>query len=185
MNKSPALIFVLAVISLLLPLASVADEAYRLRAGDRVLVSVWREDALAREVQVLPDGSITFPLAGRVVVAGSGVTEAEQAIAERLRRYMADPVVSVSVTAIEGNTVYVLGQVERPGPIVMAAPMTVLQALSIAGGVTPFAKGNSIQVLRDAPQGRRVIRVRYNDLVRGQGLDTNVKLQPGDTILVP
>jgi len=160
--------------------------AYTLRHGDLVNISVWREDVLRGEVRVLPDGSITFPLAGRVEVAGLTTLEAQERIAERLNEYIPDAVVSVVVTGIEGSRVYVIGRVQRPGPIVLSTPnTTVLQVLSQAGGLDRFADGNSIRVLRVTPRGSEVLLVRYNELIRGADLATNVRLQPGDTILVP
>lgn len=166
--------------------AAEPTQAYTLRHGDLVNISVWREDVLRGEVRVLPDGSITFPLAGRVEVAGLTTVEAQERIAERLNEYIPDAVVSVVVTGIEGSRVYVIGRVQRPGPVLLSTPnTTVLQVLSQAGGLDRFADGNAIRVLRDTAQGPEVLMVRYNDLMRGADLATNVRLQPGDTILVP
>lgn len=163
-----------------------AATAYTLRHGDQVSISVWREDVLRGEVRVLPDGSITFPLAGRVEVAGLTTVQAEERIAAKLNEYIPDAVVSVVVTGIDGSRVYVIGKVQRPGPVLLSTPnTTVLQVLSQAGGLDRFADGNAIRVLRDTAQGSEVLPVRYNDLMRGAELGTNVRLQPGDTILVP
>jgi len=160
--------------------------AYTLRHGDQVSISVWREEVLRGEVRVLPDGSITFPLAGRIEVAGLTTVQAEQRIAAKLKEYIPDAVVSVVVTGIEGSRVYVIGKVQRPGPVLLSAPnTTVLQVISQAGGLDRFADGNAIRVLRDTPQGAEVLTVRYNDLMRGAELNSNVRLQAGDTILVP
>jgi polysaccharide export outer membrane protein len=170
---------------------SVADAAetraaYTLRHGDVVNISVWREDMLRGEVRVLPDGSITFPLAGRVEVAGLTTVQAQERIATRLNTYIPDAVVSVVVTGIDGSRVHVIGRVQRPGPVLLSSPnTTVLQVLSEAGGLDRFADGNAIRVLRDTPQGPEVLPVRYNDLMRGTELGSNIRLQPGDTILVP
>ncbi|MEZ5645313.1 MAG: polysaccharide biosynthesis/export family protein [Burkholderiaceae bacterium] len=179
------------VLGLLLMLASSAvlaqsPKPYTLRYGDAVMVSVWRDEALRMEVRVLPDGSITFPLAGRVEVAGLSTSEAEARIVEKLKKYIPDPVVTVAITGIEGSRVYVLGKVVNPGPFVLTSPNTsVLQVLSQTGGLDRFADGNSIRVLRNTPQGPQVFPVRYNDLLKGAELDSNVILMPGDTILVP
>src|SRR5690242_15831975 len=100
--------------------AGEVENAYRLCPGDLVLVSVWKEDNLQKEVRVLPDGSVTFPLAGRVKVSGLSTTEAEKLIAERLKEFVPDPIVTLVVTGIEGNRLYILGKVQRPGPVVMA-----------------------------------------------------------------
>ncbi|WP_236965512.1 polysaccharide biosynthesis/export family protein [Hydrogenophaga sp. SL48] len=162
------------------------DSAYKLRHGDALMVSVWRDDALRMQVRVLPDGSITFPLAGRVEVVGLSTPEVEARVAEKLKKYIPVPVVTVAITATDGNQVYVLGKVVRPGAVTLTSPeTTVLQMLSQAGGLDRFADGNSIRVLRSTPQGNRILPVRYDDLVKGNQLDTNVVLMPGDTILVP
>lgn len=175
------------LLSMLLLATSVgASEPYRLRHGDSVMVSVWREEALRMEVRVLPDGSITFPLAGRVEVAGLSTSEAEARIAARLVKFIPEVAVTVAVTGIEGSRVYVLGKVTTPGPVLLTSPnTTVLQVLSQAGGLDRFADGNGIRVLRNTAEGPRTLSVRYNDLVKGNELQSNVVLMPGDTILVP
>jgi polysaccharide export outer membrane protein len=163
-----------------------SEAAYRLRHGDALTVSVWRDEALRMDVRVLPDGSITFPLAGRVEVVGLTTPEAEARLAEKLKKYIPAVVVTVAIKATDGNQVYVLGKVVRPGAVTLTSPeTTVLQMLSQVGGLDRFADGNSIRVLRSSPQGNRVLLVRYDDLVKGNQLDTNVVLMPGDTILVP
>lgn len=166
--------------------AQTGSQPYALRHGDSLLVSVWREEALQKEVRVLPDGSITFPLAGRVEVVGLSTPEVEARVAAKLKKYLPDPVVTVAITAADGNQVYVLGKVIRPGAVTLVSPeTTVLQMLSQVGGLDRFADGNSIRVLRHSPQGNRILPVRYDDLVKGNQLDSNVVLMPGDTILVP
>lgn len=175
------------LLAMLLSAASVgAAEPYRLRHGDALLVSVWKDEALRMEVRVLPDGSITFPLAGRVEVAGLSTSDAEARIAARLIKFIPDVAVTVAVTGIEGSRVYVLGKVTTPGPVLLTSPnTTVLQVLSQAGGLDRFADGNGIRVLRSTAEGPKTLAVRYNDLIKGNELQTNVVLVPGDTILVP
>ena len=160
--------------------------SYQLRHGDALTVSVWKEDALRMEVKVLPDGSITFPLAGRVEVAGLTSTQVEERIAGKIKKFIPEAVVTVVVTGIDGSRVYVLGKVTQPGPVTLMSPSTtVLQVLSQVRGLDRFADGNSIRVLRQSGTNAVVLPVRYDDLMRGNALDTNVVLQPGDTILVP
>lgn len=160
--------------------------SYQLRHGDALTVSVWKEDALRMEVRVLPDGSITFPLAGRVEVAGLTSSQAEERIAEKIKKFIPEAVVTVAVTGIDGSRVYVLGKVTQPGPVTLMSPSTtVLQVLSQARGLDRFAEGNAIRVLRQSKGSSSVLPVRYDDLMRGNALETNVVLQPGDTILVP
>ena len=160
-------------------------EAYLLSPGDTVLISVWREENLHLEVRVLPDGSITFPLAGRVEVAGLDSTTAAQNIASRLERYLPDPSVSIVVTSTAGNLVYVLGKVAKPGPVVMAAPTSVLQALSMSGGLDKFADTDALKVVRGKGQAQQILPVRYKDLISGRDMATNFQLQAGDTLVVP
>lgn len=160
-------------------------DAYRLRSGDAALISVWREDTLNKEVRVLPDGSITFALVGRVEVAGLSTPEVEQRIAAGLKKYFPDPIVTVVITGIEGNRTYVLGKVLKPGPVVMSAPLTVLQALSIAGGLDKFADENTIKIIRPQANGQEVLPVNYKDLISGRDMKTNFLLKAGDTIVVP
>lgn len=163
-----------------------AGAAYQLRHGDALMVSVWRDETLRMAVRVLPDGSITFPLAGRVEVVGLSTTQAEARVAEKLKKYIPEAVVTVAITGTDGNRVYVLGKVVNPGAVVLASPeTTVLQMLSQVGGLDRFADGNAIRVIRDTPQGPQILPVRYNDLVKGSQLESNVVLMPGDTILVP
>ncbi len=165
-----------------------ADEkngAYLLNPGDVILVSVWREDDLKLEVRVLPDGSITFPLAGRVEVAGLDSSAVAQKIASKLEEYLPDPSVNVVVTDIQGNVLYVLGKVNKPGPVVMTGPTSVLQALSLSGGLDKFADKSSIQVVRGKGETQSILPIDYNDLISGQSMATNFVLQPGDTLVVP
>jgi polysaccharide export outer membrane protein len=160
-------------------------QTYRLRQGDLIQVSVWGEDKLQNQSLVLPDGSITYPLAGRVEVVGLTSTEAEKKIAEKLKPFIPDPQVSVVIVNITGNIAHVLGKVLKPGQVSMTGPMTVLDALSVAGGLDKFANASGIKVLRNTPQGQKAIPVYYDQLLRGEHLESNIILNPGDTIVVP
>ena len=162
-----------------------ADESYRLHQGDALFVSVWGEDTLQKEVRVLPDGSITFPLAGRVDVANATTAEAQKRITEKLKVYLNDPQVTVVVTSVDGNRAYIIGKVVKTGPIPLDGPMTVLQALSMSGGFDKFAALSKIKVLRKVNGKEVVFPVNYEQLIEGRSLETNLVLQSGDTILVP
>ncbi len=180
---------------LALALAAVATAAlsqdgtapYQIRHGDRLQVSVWKEEALSREVRVLPDGSISFPLVGRLLVAGSTTEQVEKRITDGLKPFIPEASVTASVTATDGNTVYVLGKVTKAGPIPLTNPTTsVLQVLSQVGGLDRFANADAILVLRRDAGGKvQTQKVRYNDLMRGEALDSNIVLRAGDTVLVP
>jgi polysaccharide export outer membrane protein len=165
-----------------------ADEknaAYLLSPGDVILVSVWREETLRQEVRVLPDGSITFPLAGRIEVAGLDSTAVAQKVAAKLEKYLPEPNVSIVITGIEGNLVYVQGKVVKPGPVQMAGPTAVLQALSMSGGLDKFANQDAIKIVRRKGYAQEILPVRYSDLISGRDMSTNIQLQAGDTLIVP
>jgi polysaccharide export outer membrane protein len=170
---------------LLSGVALAAELPYQLNPGDGLLVSVWREEALQKEVRVLPDGSITFPLIGRVDVGRLGTQEVEKRITAKLKDHFPDPVVTVVVTNIEGNRAYVLGKVPKPGPVVMTGPITVLQALSMAGGLDKFADEGAIKVVRSTDGEQKILSVDYKDLISGHDMKTNLLLKAGDTLIVP
>jgi polysaccharide export outer membrane protein len=164
---------------------AVAGAAYRLQPGDQLLVNAWKEQELQSEVLVRPDGGISFPLAGDVAAAGRSVEELRADLEARLGKFIPDVVVTVSVKAVSGNRIYVLGKVNRPGDYVMARPTDVMQSLSLAGGTTPFAEVDSIRVLRRESGKLRAIEFHYTDVERGRRLEQNVMLQGGDTVVVP
>lgn len=162
--------------------ASDSSSSYLLSPGDKVLISVWQEDTLRRETTVLPDGSITFPLIEKPIsVAGLDVGAVKQKLTNELKPFLATPNVSVEVINPAGNLVYVQGKVVKPGPVPMAGPTAVLQALSMSGGLDKFADEGGIKVLR----GNDVKQVHYKDLVSGRDMSTNYQLQAGDTLIVP
>ena len=166
--------------------AVAADDAYKLLPGDRLQISVWREDVLDREVVVLPDGSITFPLVGRLVVQGTSTPDVEQAIATELEVYLAEPVVTVTVTQAAGYRVYLVGQVENPGPIVLDGPTTIAQILSLAGGFGRFAELDEIRILRGVGEDAQYFSFDYGKLIVGEDADSaTMLLQPGDVVIVP
>jgi polysaccharide export outer membrane protein len=166
-------------------IAADKPDIYQLHQGDKVLVSVWREDTLQREVVVLPDGSITFPLIGRIEVAGLDTTEAGRRITAKLKEYLPDPVVTVTIVATDGNRAYVIGKVIRPGFLIISGPISVLQAISSVGGFDKFADEGGIKVIRAKSDGQEIISVRYKDIISGKDMSTNILLKAGDTIVVP
>ena len=187
MNK-----FLLVTLSLVLTcmkadlaIAAGKPDIYQLRQGDTVMIAVWREDTLQRQVIVLPDGSITFPLIGRVEVAGLSTPEVEQKIAGRLKEYFPEPIVTVVIIAIDGHRAYVTGKVLRPGPLTISGPITVLQAISLVGGFDKFADESGVKVIRTKPDGQEILSVNYKDIISGKNMSTNILLKAGDTLVVP
>ena len=161
------------------------DPAYEVQPGDILTVSVWKEKDLQSDVLVRPDGGISFPLAGDLPARGKSVQQLQSDIAARLKTYIPDPVVTVAIKQIVGNHVYVLGKVNRPGEFPFNQPVDVMQALSLAGGTTPYAALNDIVILRRERGEIRAIRFRYGDVERGRALSTDVVLRSGDTVVVP
>jgi polysaccharide export outer membrane protein len=163
---------------------SAADD-YLLQPGDTLMVSVWKETELSGEVLVRPDGGITVPLGGEIEAAGHTVEEVRSVIDERLRKFIPRPEVTVVLRQSLGNQIFVIGKVNRPGQYPINRPVDVMQALSLAGGMTPFAATDDIRVLRREGQRQITLRFRYDDIVHGRALDQNIVLHSGDTVVVP
>ena len=158
---------------------------YKIAAGDVLQVTVWKEEGLDQEELVLPDGTISFPLIGSLPVQGQSPAAVQGAIKDRLAKLIPDAAVTVMVKAALGHTVSVIGQVLKPGEIVMGHDLTVMQALSQAGGLTPYASEDHIIVLRRENGHESPIPVPYKDIARGEDLDQDVLLQLGDVVVVP
>lgn len=158
---------------------------YRIGPEDVLHISVWKEEDLDRKVLVRPDGGISFPLAGDIQVSGRTPLEVQDEIRSRLQRYVPDAEVTVSVDTISGYTIFVLGEVEAPGQFTLGRYVDVVQALTLAGGFTPYANNRNIQVLR-RQDGREVtFGFDFRDVSRGRNLEQNIILQSGDVVLVP
>ena len=162
-----------------------ATAGYTVKPGDTLEIAVWKEPDLQRTVLVRPDGAFSFPLVGEVDARGKTVPELNKTVSERLTRYISDAVVTVSVQEIRGNKIFVLGQVNKPGEFIVNPSVNIMQALSMAGGMTPFAATNDIIVLRGQGSQQKAMAFRYNDVIRGRSLDTNIELLSGDIVVVP
>jgi polysaccharide export outer membrane protein len=161
------------------------DAGYVLEPGDIIGISVWREPDLQDTVLVRPDGGISFPLAGEMDAEGKTIAEVSQDLTQRLEEFIPDPVVTVSLQQMEGNRVYVTGRVNQPGAFVLTRPVDVMQALSMAGGLSPFADKDAIKVLRRSGGRQIAIPFNYKAVQKGEGLRQNILLQAGDTLIVP
>jgi polysaccharide export outer membrane protein len=169
-----------------IPRAAPEAQGYPLGPEDVVEISVWKEEGLKKEVLVRPDGMLSFPLVGEVQAAGRTADDIRSEVTQRLRKYLSDPVVSVTVLKVAAQKIYVIGRVNKPGEFVSGRYIDVLQALSMAGGLTPFASANDIRILRrKGTASEQVIPFRYNDVVKGKSLDQNIILKPGDVVVVP
>ncbi|MEK6749692.1 MAG: polysaccharide biosynthesis/export family protein [Pseudomonadota bacterium] len=158
---------------------------YRIGAEDILEITVWKEEGLKKEIVVRPDGGISFPLVGTLVAAGKTPKILEQEVAKALEKYIPDPVVSVAVVKVLSNKVYVLGKVNRPGEFSAGRYVDVLQALAMAGGLTPFAEKNAIKILRRNGDRELAIPFFYSQVENGDSLDQNIPLKGGDVLIVP
>lgn len=159
---------------------------YLISPGDVLEVSVWHEEDLKKQCLVAPDGTLSFPLAGQIRAAGKSLTEIEQELRQRLEAYLSDPVVNVALINNQGNVVYVIGKVVKAGQYPLQRPVDVLQALSMAGGLTPFADEDDILILRRSADGQVYqFQFDYSDVKSGKNLEQNILLEPGDTVVVP
>jgi polysaccharide biosynthesis/export protein len=165
------------------PLA--VDPGYRLGAEDVMLVSVWKDEQLTREVVVRPDGLFSFPLVGDIQAEDRTVEEIRADLVKRLTKYIPNPNVSVAVMKVLSYKIYVVGRVNKPGEYLIGHYTDVLQALSLAGGLTPFAAENDIKVIRRVKGHHQTFPFRYGDVRKGNDLEQNIILQRGDSVMVP
>jgi len=159
--------------------------SYVVKPGDILEISVWKEPDLQREVLVRPDGAFSFPLVGEVDARNKSVSDLTKTVSERISKYIADAVVTIAVKQINGNKVYVLGQVNKPGEFIVNPSVNVLQALSMAGGTTAFASVNGIVVLRGRGAQQSAMPFKYAEVLRGRSLESNIELVAGDVVVVP
>jgi len=161
--------------------ATAAD--YRLVPGDKLRIEVYKDQQLSQSLQVRPDGKITLPLVGDLAAAGHTSNELRDSIATSLKDYITNPVVTVIVVETVPPVYYVVGEVNSPGPQPLTGQISVLQALSAAGGFRDFAKTKDIRIQRKTPTGMTTLRFNYKDAINGE--QKPIFLQPGDTIIVP
>ena len=162
-----------------------ADPNFLIGADDVLSIDVWKEPELSRTVPVRPDGKISLPLLSDLEAAGMTPTQLASAIRTELRTIVVNPQVTVIVTQINSRRIYVLGEVARVGAYPLISNMTVLQALSTAGGLTAFADLNKIHVMRTENERQQIFRFQYKEVISGRKPDQNIQLKPGDTVVVP
>ena len=165
--------------------ASVVAPGYKIGAGDVLSISVWKEEEMQQQVLVKPDGAISFPLAGSMQASELTTDALTDLITTRLKKYIPNPVVTVSVLDAVSNKFYVVGKVNRPGEFKATTYMDVLQAISLAGGLSPYADSGDIKIIRRSNGDRQVFEFDYDEVISGNNLDSNIVLQAGDTIAVP
>lgn len=166
--------------------AAHSDSSYVIGANDVLAINVWKEPDISRSVPVRSDGKISLPLVGELQAGGQTPRQLEQEITKRLQSYISEPEVTVIVTASNSQKVNIMGMVSRPGAYLLTRSTTVLDAIAMAGGFKDFAKQKSIYVLRQAPDGtQKRIPFNYKEVIKGKDPEQNIRLQAGDTLVVP
>ena len=158
---------------------------YVIGPDDVLQVLYWREKDMSAEVMVRPDGMISLPLLNDVKAAGLTPEQLRDAVNEAAKKFFEDPNVTIVIKTINSRKVFITGSVAKPGPYPLSAPTTVLQLISMAGGLTEFAKQKDIAVMR-TENGKPVrFPFNYKDVAKGKNLKQNIELKPGDTVIVP
>jgi polysaccharide biosynthesis/export protein len=166
--------------------SAVASDEFVIGPGDVLAINVWKETEISKVVPVRSDGRISLPLIGEVQSAGLTPKQLEAEITKGLKDYVAEPSVTVVVQEIHSKSINVLGMVARPGLYPLTKTMTVVDAIANAGGFRDFAKQKSIYILRQNPDGTQArLPFNYKEVIKGVNAAQNVKLQPGDNIVVP
>src|SRR6202047_2115987 len=165
--------------------AATDDPNYSIAPEDVLTIDVWKEPEISRTVPVRRDGKISLPLLNDLQAAGLTPTQLSAEIVGRLRATVINPHVTVIVTQMSSQRIYILGQVTRGGAYPLMPNMTAVQALSIAGGFTPFAKLKKIYVTRTENGENKIFPINYKDVIKGHNSQQNILLKPGDTIVVP
>ena len=165
--------------------ALTAPPDYRIGPGDVLEISVWKDPSLTRQVVVLPDGRIDFPLVGHFVAMGRTTRELKTEMEAKLKRYIPDPILTVIVQQASSMRIYVIGKVNRPGHFQLSGNLNVMQALAMAGGLNTFAKPNEIQIYREEGDHTVVYLFAYEKVSAGKKVDQNIVLHRGDVIVVP
>lgn len=158
---------------------------YVIGAGDMLAIRVWKNPELSVEVPVRPDGKISVPLVDDVQAQGLTAAELKEVIARELAEYVSNPDVTVVVRQVNSKRVHVIGEVRRSGPISLAGDQRVVDAISNAGGFSPYADKKSVKVIRRTEDGEKTYGFDYDAYVSGNAPGTNMLLQPGDTVVVP
>jgi polysaccharide export outer membrane protein len=168
------------------PVAAIAPAPeYVIGPNDTLSVVFWRDKDMSADVVVRPDGNITLPLLNDIQAAGLTPEQLRERILTEARRYIEDPSPTVVVKEINSRKVFITGMVEKPGPYSIAAPMTVLQLIAIAGGLKEFADDKRILVMRTDNGRQLAYAFDYRELLKGKNLRQNINLKPGDTVVVP
>jgi len=187
-RKNLFLFFLIIFFSLLSPsnlTAKEKDASYLIGPEDILEISVWKDPELTKQVIVRPDGRISFPLIGEVEAGGHTVKSLEDKLKEKISEYIPDAMLTVIVIQVNSIKIYVVGKVARPGEYRIGRKINVMQALSLAGGLSTFADANRILILRTEKSSQIRIPFRYKEVEIGENLKQNIVLETGDVVVVP
>lgn len=193
------LLRIIAILSLILISSSIAVGAetdstkesqsnetyYKIGPNDVLNIFVWKEPDLTQDLIVMPDGRIIFPMIGEIMAKGRSAIDIKNIITEKLQDYISSPEVTVLVRQSNSRRIYTIGNVAQPGPYPLEADMTVLQALSVAGGFTEWADRKYVMIVRRTNGKETMFRFNYQAFITGKNLGQNILLESGDTIVVP
>jgi len=185
MKKSGWVILALALVLTLNFAAEAAEPSYLIGPGDLIEISVWKDEALSRQLTVPPDGVISFPLIGDLDVTQMTVSSLREAITKRLSAYVPDATVTVMILKMDSLKAFVIGKVNRPGEFPITLETSVMQILSMAGGLNPYASESKIHVLRRKSKETVKIPFDYKEVLKGENLGQNIVLERGDVVVVP
>lgn len=177
-----------AIIALLLMthISSVsAQTKYLVKPGDVLSISVWKEADLTAEITVHPDGTFTLPLVGEILANGRPVIDIQKDIKKSLNRFIPEAIVTVGLKSSVGSQIYVIGQVNLAGVYAISHPTDVMQALSLAQGLSAYAAKNKIRILRRSDGSQVAIPFKYGEVIKGENLKQNILLHNGDVVVVP
>lgn len=167
------------------PAPARSSEAYLIGPGDILDISVWKNPDLTKTVTVLPDGKIAFPLVGELHAANNTRKQLSNELRSRLKRFVPEANLSVVVVQVNSMLVYVIGRVNNPGHLVLNTKINVMQALAMAGGLNPFAKRDSIKIVRNSESAIKYFDFDYDSVFKGSKPAQNILLKRGDVIMVP
>jgi len=192
MRKASWKLFIAAVTIIIASTAWAGEQSagwqasdYIIGPGDVLDISVWKDAALTKLAIVLPDGKISFPLIGQVEAGGKTVAQLRKVLEKKLTRFVPDLNLSILVSQVNSMMVYVIGRVNNPGRFLLNTNVNVLQVLSIAGGLNPFAKRSKIKILRATKGQTKIILFNYDSAIKGENLQQNIQLKRGDVVVVP
>jgi polysaccharide export outer membrane protein len=162
---------------------------YVIGPGDALTIKIWKQDEASGEVVVRPDGKITMPMGNDIVASGLKPEELKSKVAEEMKKFFEDPVVTIQVKAINSRNVFITGAVNKPGPYVLMGPMTVLQLITVAGGLLEFADKKNVMLVSGSLKDRNgqplSYKINYDDMSKGKNMSkNNIELRPGDQVIV-